>query len=102
MHTRSPGCSVWGQDVRVEPARSVQSREHAIDRTKEPNMRVRTIVGACVLVLFQVPVFAQEPATAGRIKIASGSVSIVRAGATIPAQAGQVLYETDAIRTGAD
>jgi hypothetical protein len=69
---------------------------------EEPNMRVRTIVGACVLVLFQVPVYAQEPAAAGRIKIASGSVSIVRAGAAIPAPAGQVLYETDAIRTGAD
>lgn len=44
----------------------------------------------------------QEPTAAGRIKIASGSVVIVRAGATIPAQAGQVVYEADTLRTGAD
>jgi hypothetical protein len=65
-------------------------------------MRMRTLVGACVLVLFGVPVFAQEPASAGRIKIVSGSVSIVRAGATMPARAGQLVFETDTIRTGAD
>ncbi len=44
----------------------------------------------------------QEPTAAGRIKIASGSVVIVRAGATIPAQAGQVVFEADTLRTGAD
>ena len=44
----------------------------------------------------------QEPSPAGKIKIASGSVVIVRAGATIPAQAGQVVYEADTLRTGAD
>jgi len=43
-----------------------------------------------------------EPTAAGRIKIASGSVFIVRAGATIPAQAGQVVFEADTLRTGAD
>ena len=52
------------------------------------------------------PAFAgrlqQEPTAAGRIKIASGSVVIVRAGASIPAQAGQVVYEADTLRTGAD
>jgi len=52
------------------------------------------------------PAFAgrlqQEPPAAGRIKIASGSVFIVRAGATIPAQAGQVVFEADTLRTGAD
>jgi hypothetical protein len=52
------------------------------------------------------PAFAgrlqQEPTAAGRIKIASGSVVIVRGGATIPAQAGQVVYEADTLRTGAD
>jgi len=47
---------------------------------------------------------AQPPdsAAAGRIKIASGSVFIVRAGATIPAQAGQPVFEADTLRTGAD
>jgi len=52
------------------------------------------------------PAFAgrlqQEATAAGRIKIASGSVVIVRAGASIPAQAGQVVYEADTLRTGAD
>lgn len=39
---------------------------------------------------------------AGRIKIASGSVSIVRNGQAIAAQPGQVVYEADTVRTGAD
>ncbi len=43
-----------------------------------------------------------EPTSAGRIKIASGAVFIVRAGATIPAQAGQPVFEADTLRTGAD
>lgn len=43
-----------------------------------------------------------EPTAAGRIKIASGAVFIVRAGATIPAQAGQSVFEADTLRTGPD
>jgi hypothetical protein len=43
-----------------------------------------------------------EPDAAGRIKIASGAVFIVRAGATIPAVAGQPVFEADTLRTGAD
>jgi hypothetical protein len=46
--------------------------------------------------------FAQQPAAAGRIKVASGSAFIVRGGAEIPAQAGQVVYAADSLRTGAD
>jgi hypothetical protein len=45
---------------------------------------------------------ASEANAAGRIKIASGAVFIVRAGTTIPAQAGQVVFEADTLRTGAD
>jgi len=59
----------------------------------------------CVLVLMftVVPAFAQEPAAAaGRIKIASGAVFIVRGNNTTPAQAGQAVYEADTLRTGAD
>jgi hypothetical protein len=44
----------------------------------------------------------QDANAAGRIKIASGSVFIVRGGQTIPAQAGQVVFEADTLRTGAD
>jgi hypothetical protein len=45
---------------------------------------------------------AQPQAAAGRIKIASGSAFIVRAGSVMPAQAGQLVYESDALRTGTD
>jgi hypothetical protein len=48
------------------------------------------------------PAFAQQPAAAGRIKVASGAAFIVRGGDTIPAQAGQVVYAADSLRTGAD
>jgi hypothetical protein len=59
-------------------------------------------VAAALLVVAAVPALAQEPAVAGRIKVASGSVFIVRGGATVPAQAGQVVYEADSLKTGAD
>ena len=42
-------------------------------------MNPRSWFGACVFVLATTPVSAQEPAAVGRIKIASGSVFIVRA-----------------------
>lgn len=65
-------------------------------------MMARTSVGVALVVLLAAsPAFAQ-PAAAGRIKVASGSAFIVRGGAQVPAQAGQVLYESDALRTGAD
>ena len=48
------------------------------------------------------PAHAQEPSAAGRIKVASGSAFIVRQSALIPAQAGQVVFEADGLRTGTD
>jgi hypothetical protein len=48
------------------------------------------------------PAFGQQPAAAGRIKIASGAAYLVRAGAQVPVQAGQVVYQSDVIRTGPD
>lgn len=69
-------------------------------------MKARCSAIALALGLAAAPAFAggvlQEPTAAGRIKIASGSVFIVRAGATIPAQAGQPVFEADTLRTGAD
>ena len=69
-------------------------------------MKARCSVIALALVLAAAPALAagqqQEPTAAGRIKIASGSVFIVRAGATIPAQPGQVVFEADTLRTGVD
>jgi hypothetical protein len=48
------------------------------------------------------PAQAQQPSPAGLIKVATGSAFIVRAGAMIPARAGQVVHEADALRTGDD
>jgi len=42
------------------------------------------------------------PPAAGRIKLASGAAFVVRAGAETPAQAGQLVFEADTLRTGAD
>jgi hypothetical protein len=64
---------------------------------------LRWSVGIVTLVFAAVtPVLAQQPSAAGRIKTVSGSAFIVRDRATIPAQPGQVVFVSDAIRTGAD
>jgi hypothetical protein len=69
-------------------------------------MKAGCSVIALALVLAAAPALAagqqQEPTAAGRIKIASGSVIIVRAGANIPAQPGMAVFEADTLRTGAD
>ena len=63
----------------------------------------RIWAGALALVFAAAPAFAQAPQNAaGRIKVASGSVFIVRAGALVPAQAGQEVFEADSLKTGAD
>ena len=53
------------------------------------------------LVLVAAPVRAEQT-IAGRIKVVSGAAFIVRGGAPVPAQAGQVVYEADTLRTGTD
>ncbi len=66
-------------------------------------MNNRTWIGVFVLLLAAVPAFGEQPASIGRIKMASGSVFIIRAhSGAEPAQAGQVLFETDGLKTGAD
>jgi hypothetical protein len=65
-------------------------------------MNIRRWVVVCVLVFAATPAFAQRPAAAGRVKIASGSVFIVRAAAVLPAEVGQVILESDGLRTGDD
>jgi hypothetical protein len=63
----------------------------------------KTWLGVVAIVVAAAPAFAQQPpAPAGRIKIASGAVFIVRGGAALPAQAGQPIFEADALRTGPD
>lgn len=48
------------------------------------------------------PVAAEQPSPAGRVKIVSGTAHIVRGGILIRAEPGLVVYEADAVRTGAD
>jgi hypothetical protein len=55
-----------------------------------------------LIVAAATPVFAQQPAVAGRVKLAEGSASIVRASGTVPAKAGDVVYEADVLKTGTD
>ena len=59
-------------------------------------------VGACLFVLAALPAFAQQPAQVGRIKVASGSAFIVRAGAMVPAVTGQAVLVSDILKTGPD
>lgn len=43
-----------------------------------------------------------SPAAVGRIKIASGTVTIVRHGVAIPAKPGELVFEADTFKTGSD
>ena len=65
-------------------------------------MNARSLVGAYLILLVVTPAFAQEPTAAGRIKIATGSVFIVRGDALLPAKVGDAVRESDRLRTGAD
>jgi hypothetical protein len=69
---------------------------------KDPMVNGRTLAGVLALMLAATPGFAEQPAAAGRIKVASGSVFILRAGTITPAQPGLAVYEADTLRTGAD
>ena len=62
---------------------------------------LRRLVGALVVVLAAAPAFAQQsaPLAAGRIKVASGSVFVVRAGKAVPAKVGDAVFEADTLRT---
>ncbi|PYR92671.1 MAG: hypothetical protein DMF84_12070 [Acidobacteria bacterium] len=65
--------------------------------------RLRWSAGVVIAVLAAAaPVLAQQPSAAGRVKVVSGSAFVVRQDATIPAQLGQDVFETDSLKTGAD
>lgn len=57
------------------------------------------LVFACAVAT---PVVAQEKPVAGRIKVTTGTAFVVRDGAQVPAQVGQVVFEADGLRTGVD
>ena len=62
------------------------------------------IAGVLLLVLVIAPTQASaaEPTAAGRIKVLSGSVFVVRGDVTTRAALGQALFEADTLRTGTD
>ena len=66
---------------------------------------MRRTVGLCVLALLlgagSAPAQA-PPAAAGRVKVATGSTSIVRGSQTMAATPGTEVFEADVLRTGAD
>ena len=63
---------------------------------------LRWSIGVVAMVFAAVTPVLAEQAGAGRVKTVSGSAFIVRDGASIAAQPGQVVFEADTIRTGAD
>ena len=65
-------------------------------------MRVHAAIVAIVSLLVAVPARAAEPASAGQIKVVSGSAFIVRGNTVLPAAIGQRVFESDKVRTGSD
>jgi hypothetical protein len=66
-------------------------------------MHARRSAGLLMLLLALAgPAAAQQSPACGRIKLASGAASIVRAGSQLPAKVGEVVFEADALRTGSD
>ena len=63
---------------------------------------IRWVAALVLVCAVAAPVSAQDRPVAGRVKVSSGAAFIVRDGAQVPAQVGQVVYEADGIRTGTD
>jgi hypothetical protein len=64
-------------------------------------MTTRAFAAALALVFAgATPVLGQT--AAGKIKVTAGSAFIVRANSEIPAKVGEVVFESDSLRTGAD
>ncbi|MGB7220277.1 MAG: FecR family protein [Vicinamibacterales bacterium] len=62
-----------------------------------------SLAGALTLIMAAAaPAVAQDAQSAGRIKVASGTAFVVRQGAVIPAEIGQLVFAADGLRTGAD
>jgi hypothetical protein len=62
------------------------------------------VVAACAACTTLAPASAraQEPVAAGRIRVVSGAAFVVRNGTQAAAQAGQIIYQSDTLRTGSD
>jgi hypothetical protein len=69
---------------------------------KRQTKACRCWLAALAFVWMAMPVFAQQPPPAGRVKMVSGAAFIVRSGQTLPAAVGQSVFESDSLRTGDD
>ena len=65
-------------------------------------MHLRRWLALCAFVAAVAPAQAQQPATAGRIKVVGGAAFIVRGTQQLPAQVGHVVLASDTLRTGTD
>ena len=104
MPGRPAECCTTAVPVKAR-TRERMPRLRCSGRRRSPRARRRaTRIAVCVvgLLLWGSVATAQEREAAGRIKIAAGSVFIVRANNTMPAKAGQDVYEADTLKTGAD
>ncbi len=63
---------------------------------------LRLAAGIATLMLATTPAVAEPRSPAGHVKTVSGAAFIVRDNATVPANPGAQLFESDALRTGAD
>jgi hypothetical protein len=64
---------------------------------------LRTVGGfLTIVVLTTTPVYAQQPAAAGHIKVVTGSAFIVRQNTTLPAKPGDAVYAIDTLKTDTD
>ena len=59
-------------------------------------------VAALFMLMLAPAAFAQQASPAGRIKVVTGSAFIVRNNSTVPARAGDEVFASDALQTGAD
>ena len=68
------------------------------------SVRIATLIGLSWAIWASTvgPAAAADDIVAGRVKVASGSVFVIRAGAERPVAAGEAVYETDIMKTGAD
>ena len=68
-----------------------------------PLPSTRDVVGLSVLLaLVPAVAFAQPTTPAGRVKVSSGTVAIVRNGQALPAPLGAEVFEGDVLRSGSD
>jgi FecR protein len=95
----APESGYWfsrGRPIGNSPAKFVTLEEVLM-------VGLRTVGGfLTIVVLTTTPVYAQQPAAAGHIKIATGSAFIVRQNATLPAKPGDAVYAIDTLKTDAD